>query len=285
MPILGEKALHGMRAYAGSLPWRYRRLTWSGRALPDFIVVGAQKSGTTSMFAYLSQHPQLLAPSKEEVHFFDGGLDPRIDSFKKGKPWYCAHFPLQKQMSPGQKTFETSPLYIFNPLAPRRIADLLPRVKMIALLRNPTERAISHYFHERRKGKEPLPISQAFQEENRRLEPVIKSGDYKNLVFIHQSYKARGLYKEQLERYFRYFSREQILVISSEEFFAKPDLCLRRVFAFVGVDPEYRVSNLMPRNVANNKSEVEPGVSEYLDSFFKPHNQELYEMLGEDYGW
>jgi len=285
MPILKELTPQWMRTYTGSITWMYRQVTWSARGLPNFIIIGAQKSGTTSLFAYLCQHPQLLPPFKKEVHFFDGGLSPHEDSFKKGKPWYYAHFPLRNRIAADQKTFEASPLYIFNPLAPQRIADLIPEVKIITLLRNPTERAISHYFHERRKGKEPLTIYEAFQEEERRLEPVIKDGDHKNRVFIHQSYKTRGLYKEQLERYFRYFSKEQILVIPSEEFFAKPDMCLKRVFEFVGVDPEYRVSNLMPRNVANNKSEVTPSVSEYLDSFFEPHNQALYEMVGVDYGW
>jgi hypothetical protein len=275
------------KRYARDAIFKYRQFTWSGRGLPDCIVIGAQKSGTTSMFGYLGQHPQLLPSFRKEVHFFDGGLDPGVDNFAKGLPWYCAHFPLRRSIGAGQKMFEASPLYIFNPLAPRRIAALVPGVKIVALLRNPTERAISHYFHNKRsgQGREPLTIHEALQAEERRLEPVIGRQDYKNDAFIHHSYKRRGLYREQLERYFQCFPRDQILVMSSETFFAEPEACLERVFAFVGVDPRYKVENLMPRNVANNRSDVTPDVYEYLDRFFRLHNQELYEMMGEDYGW
>ncbi len=221
----------------------------------------------------------------KEVHFFDGGLNPRVDNFKKGKPWYCSYFPLRNKMSDIQQTFEASPLYIFNPLAPQRIAHLIPEVKIIALLRNPTERAISHYFHVKRSGRERLPIEEALKKEESRLIPVIESEDYKSETFIHNSYKKRGIYKEQLERYFNFFPREQILVMSSEEFFAKPEQCLKRTFEFIGVDPEYKVADLTAKNVANNRSAVASNVYDYLDSFFMPHNRELYEMLGENFGW
>jgi len=273
-----------VKVYAQGVILKYRQVTSSNQDLPDVIIIGAQKSGTSSLYAYLSQHPQILPAFKKEVHFFDGGLDPRVDNFKKGRSWYCSHFPSKKN-NDSQKTFEASPLYIFNPLTPQRIAELTQEVRIIVLLRNPTERAISHYFHEKRTGRETLDIYEALQKEDRRLDPVIEKKDYKNNVFIHHSYKRRGLYKEQLERYLEYFSREQILVMASEEFFAKPDICLRRVFEFVGVDPEYKVGNVTPRNVANNRSELAPDVYEYLNSFFRPHNQELYDIVKEDYGW
>jgi hypothetical protein len=267
------------------LKWQYRQATWHRRALPDFIIIGAQKSGTSSLHSYLTQHPQLLPAYKKEIHFFDGGLTPSVDNFEKGQAWYRAHFPLNKNISDHQKTFEASPLYIVNPIAPKRIFDLVPKVKIIAVLRNPTERAISHYFHQQRNNREPLSIYEALQEEEKRLEPVIKEKDYKNDIFRRNSYKSRGLYKYQLERYLNYFSWQQILVINSEDFFAKPDKTLKRVFDFVGVDTEFNVQDLNPRNVASNKSDVPPEVYEYLNSYFLPHNQALYELVGESYGW
>ncbi len=125
----------------------YRQATWHLRSLPNFIVIGANKSGTTSLYFYLSQHPQLLPSSTKEVHFFDGGgTKSNINTFPKGPSWYRSHFPLKKDMLPHQKTFEASPSYICHPLVPRRIFELLPDVKIIALLRNPTERAIAHFF-------------------------------------------------------------------------------------------------------------------------------------------
>ena len=265
--------------------WKYRQATWSNRCLPDFIIIGAQKCGTTSMYANLRRHPQILPSFKKEVHFFDGGSDPSVDDFEKGEPWYCSHFPLRKRMKENQKTFEASPLYLFNPLAPQRIAHLIPKVKLICLLRNPTERAISHYLHEKRKQRELFAIDEALRKEQSRLKPIIGRNDYKSKAFIHQSYKSRGLYKEQLERFFKYFPREQMLVICAEEFFAEPDMCLRRVFEFVGVDPGYEIADLSAKNVASNRESVPPGVYDYLDGFFGPHNQELFRMIGENYPW
>lgn len=267
------------------LTLQYRQATWQSRVLPDFIIIGAQKSGTTSMHSYLSQHPQLLASFKKEVHFFDAGLNPRVDNFKKGEVWYRAHFPMKKNIGARQKTFEASPLYIFNPLAPKRIFNLLPEVKIIAILRNPTERAISHYFHEKQNGRESLSIYEALQREEKRLESVIKEEDYKNDAFIHHSYKSRGLYRGQLKKYLDYFPPQQILVINSGEFFAEPDNVLRRVFKFVEVDIGFKVKNLTPSNVSNNRRDVAPEVYDYLDSYFLPHNQALYGLIGEDYSW
>jgi hypothetical protein len=267
------------------LSFRYRQLTWEKRVLPDFIIIGAQKAGTSSLFFYLSQHPQLVPSWTKEVHFFDGGLNPRRDNFAKGEAWYRAHFPLRKNISAEQRTFEASPIYIFNPLAPERISDLVPDVKMIALLRNPTDRAISQYFQEKRKNREPLGIDEALKQEEKRLEPVIKDRDYKNDIFIRHSYKTRGLYKEQLERCLNYFPRQQILIINSEEFFTDPNNTLRHVFEFVGVDPGFTVKNLTPRNVSRNKNPVASEVYDYLNSYFLPHNQALYELVGRNYGW
>jgi hypothetical protein len=262
-----------------------RLATWQARELPHFIIIGAQKGGTTSLYFYLSQHPQLVPSFKKEVHFFDGGTDPDVDSFSKGMPWYRAHFPLRFALGRLRRTFEASPLYLYSPLAPRRIHEHMPRVKLIALLRNPTDRAIAHYFHERRKHREPLPLLEALQQEEERLGPALEQGDYKSAAYRHCSYKRRGLYKLQLERYFKFFSREQMLILSSESFFAHPRASLKRLFEFVDVNSEARIPDLTPRNVGANRGQINPGVLEYLDNYFKPHNRALYEFIGEDYGW
>jgi len=280
-----EDMKNPIRKLRKALTHAYQRATWRSRALPDFIIVGAMKSGTSSLFSYLSQHPQILPSKTKEVHFFDGGIDPDVDAFAKGQPWYRAHFPLKEHIPTGSKTFEASPLYIFNPIAPKRIFDLIPNVKIIAVLRNPTERAISHYFHEKRKGREKLSIYEAMQQEASRLEPVVQAEDFKSDIFVHNSYKSRGLYKEQIERYLEYFPRHQMLILSSEELFGDPDSTLARVFDFVGVDTAFKVEDLEPRNVASNRVKVDQDVFEYLDNYFLPHNQALYQLLGKTYGW
>ena len=225
----------------------------------------------------------------KEVHFFDGGINPSVDTFKREPAWYRTHFPLKKDILPHQKTFEASANYIVFPLASRRIFQLIPDVKLIALLRNPTERAISHFFHVKRKRRkrlyrESLSLYEALLAEEKRLLSINKESNY-NSDYLQYAYKSRGLYKEQLERYFKYFPREQMLIINSEEFFAQPENTLRQVFEFVGVDPEFKIQDLQPFNVGYNRSKVAPDIYEYLNSYFQPHNQALYELIGMRYDW
>lgn len=168
--------------------WLYRRASSRYRKLPDFLIIGAQKSGTSSLFHYLGQHPALRPAFRKEVHYFDGGL-------KNGESWYRSHFCLD---SPGGhqavKAFEASPLYLFHPLAARRIHDRIPGMKLVVVLRNPVERAISQYFHSRRHGRESLPLMEALQQEDERLAAAIRNENYEDESFIHHSYKRRGLY-------------------------------------------------------------------------------------------
>lgn len=236
------------------------------------------KCGTTSLFSSLSQHPRILKGYGGEIHFFN-------KHYAQGPEWYRAHFPLRKRMSTDRITGEATPQYLLNPLVPNRIREMIPRVKLIAILRNPTERAISHYFHEVRKKRETLPILKALQAEEQRLEKILRENDFTNPVYFHASYKKRGMYSEQLQRFIRYFPREQILVLSSEEFFSNPGDVLRQVFRFLEVNENFSVKDLTPRNVGWNRKEVDPEVYEYLNDYFSLPNQELYQLLGRDFHW
>ncbi|MCC0178641.1 sulfotransferase domain-containing protein [Waterburya agarophytonicola K14] len=267
------------------LAWPYNRVTSAERALPDFIILGAMKAGTTSLSYYLYEHPETFLSIPKEVHFFDGGKNPQVDTFAKGEYWYRAHFAKQKKLAPGTKVFEATPAYLFNPLAPKRIFETLPNAKLIILLRNPTKRAISHYLHGARRNWDPLPCYEALQAEEARLKPVIEAQNYKSRAFIEYSYKSRGLYREQIERYLEYFPREQMLIFNSNDLFTQTEAALKRVFDFIGVDPTFKVKNLTVPNSAPNKKKFEPHVYEYLNDYFKTHNEALYEFMGEDYGW
>ena len=267
------------------LAWSWRRLTWKQRVLPDFIVIGAQKAGTGSLYYYLSEHPDIHPPLLKEIHYFDGGLDPDRDSFALGEAWYRAHFPHPSRLGAGDRVFEASPLYLFNPLAPERMASRLPEVKLIVLLRDPAARAISQYFMSVRRGFERLPLMEALLAEDERLAPVLAAQDYKSPVFIHNSYKRRGCYAEQLERFLGHFHREQLLILDSGAFFTQPRKTVEEVFDFVGVDSSFRPENLKPRNVARNRSPIDEEVVEYLQEYFREPNQALYELLGRDFGW
>ncbi|MBI4787781.1 MAG: sulfotransferase domain-containing protein [Chloroflexi bacterium] len=239
-----------IRTFTRAAAWKYRQATNRWRAFPHFIVIGAQKSGTSSLFYYLSQHPQVVRSFAKEVHYFDGGLNARIDSFQRGPEWYRAHFPLRVMLKPQQITGEATPLYIFNPWVPERISKLLPDVKLIAVLRNPTDRAISHYFHEQRRGREPLSIAEALRAEDERLKPAVQRGDFKDDVLLHCSYTSRGRYHEQLSRYFKYFARDQLLILSSEELFREPENTLAAVYRFLGIEQPTSRIDFKPLNVA-----------------------------------
>ena len=268
-----------------TLPIYYRLATSKFRASPDFIIIGAQKSGTSSLFHFLSQHPQILPSHNKEVHFFDGGLEPGINNYLKGLAWYRAHFPIQWTRRKKYISGEASPLYIFNPLVPRRLYKTLPNIKLIAILRNPSDRAVSHYFHEKRKGRETLSLMEALESEEERIDQFVKKRDYKNFNFIHFSYKKRGIYKEQLERYFSLFDRENILILNSEEFFENPRKVLSEIFNFLGVNIDAEIRDLSSKNVTINREKVEDCVYEYLNKYFSMHNEELFEFLNRRFDW
>ena len=259
------------------------------RVLPDFLIIGAQKSGTSSLYRYLDQHPQVRGSVPKEVHYFDGGLEAGIDSYALGESWYRAHFPLCSEMA-GKRAFEASPLYLLHPLAAERIAALLPHVKLVAILRDPTERALSHYFHNLRNNalrqfREDLPPLEAMAAEEARLAPVLDAHDYKSEAFRAYSYKARGRYLEQLQRYRDRFPRENLLVLRAEDLFEDPAGLMRRLADFLGLDHVRGPVDFEARNVGGNRAPVEPGVREMLDAYFAPHNRALAEVLGQDFGW
>jgi hypothetical protein len=271
-----------LRRVAGEASTAWRRTLRRPGSLPDFVVLGAQKAGTTSLFGYLGQHPQVLRSRVKEVHFFD-------DGYRRGEVWYRSHFPSAGQGPPGAVVGEASPYYLCHPHAPRRMRERLPRVKLVALLRNPSERAVSHYFHELRKQRETLPILEAMRAEEARIgaewERLLRDERHVSPVHRAFSYKQRGVYVDQLERWWAQFPRDRLLVLESAELFSAPGETLRRVFAFLGIDPDFRCADLAPRNVGVYREEVPAAVRQELDAFFRPHNRRLFERLGRDLGW
>jgi hypothetical protein len=247
------------------------------------LIIGAQKAGTSSLHAWLSEHPQILPPFEKEVHFFDDGNQPAQNNFEKGLPWYKAHFPLA--LADQNITFETSPLYLFHPLAAQRIKATLPKARLLIVLRNPVDRAISHYFHSVKNTVEPLPLEEALEKEESRLMQESRSGEYSGLSLVRHSYKARGRYAEQIKRYLDHFSREQLLIVESEQLFADPVACLSDIFEFAGVDSDFSPTKLAARNVSTNRDEVSDATYTSLSTYFEPHNQELYQLIGKKFNW
>ena len=260
----------------------YNTMTGFVRPLPHFIIIGAQKAGTTSLFHYLSQHPQVLENKSKEIHFFDKFYD-------KGPNWYRCHFPLLGRVRPKCRLGEATPYYFCHPHAPRRIHELIPDVKLIVVLRNPTDRAISHYFHELKKGRENLPLFEALNSEEKRCDnewqKMIRNPDYISRSHQSFSYKQRGRYIEQFQEYHNYFPKEQLHIVSSEDLFTRPHTVLESVFTFLGVDPLVKIGDVAVKNANPIKKDVPKEVYDYLGNYFEPFNKKLYHFLDLDMGW
>ena len=189
--------------------------------LPNTLIVGAQKAGTTTLHRLLESHPRIFTPRKpQEIHFFD--LD---ENFRRGLSWYRAKFAA---WSGEPIVFQTSPLYLYEPAAPERIARFCPEVRIIVLLREPVARAYSHFRHEVRFGWESLPFAEALRRERYRIlrGPVARR---------HYSYADRGRYRRQIGRYLEHFSHDRLLFLRWEDLVRSPPALAVDIVAWLGL--------------------------------------------------
>lgn len=260
----------------------YRDITATTRVLPDFIIIGGQRCGTTSVYMNLINHPCVAPAFRKEVHFFD-------NNFSKGVTWYRAHFPssVYKYVKVRKVTFvtgEATPYYIFHPCAPQRIFNTVPRAKLIVILRNPVDRAYSHYHHEVRIGVENLSFEDAIKKEEERLrgeaEKMLENENYYSFNHQHYSYLARGIYVDQLKTWMSIFPRKQILILRN--FFDDPPAGLKKVYEFLGL-PDFE--SKYKKYSCAQYPKMSTDMRKHLTDYFEPHNQRLYEYLGTDLGW
>jgi hypothetical protein len=247
------------------------------RSLPGAVILGAQKSGTSSLHNYLVQQPGVIEPLRKEVHYFDV-------NFGRGESWYRAHFG--RIGEPGLN-IDSSPYYLFHPAVPRRMRALLPDAKLIVLLRNPVRRAYSHYWHERDKGREKLEFEAAIAAEAGRLgdaQQRLADGTLER-SFAHQhfSYLARGRYAEQLEAWFDVYPRGQFLIQRFEDLAKEPLAILNQTLGFLGLPPAAAV-DLEARNTRRYPPMAD-AVAAQLRDYFEPHNRRLEGLLGRAMGW
>ena len=223
---------------------------------PSFLICGAQRGGTTSMYQALRQHPNLLRPFLHKgVHYFDVAPQRSLN-------WYRAHFPFTAQGALRSRrtghpamTFESSPYYLFHPLAAGRIAAALPGIKVLILLRDPVERAYSAHAHELARGFETEPFARALELEDKRVageeEKLIADPTYLSHAHQHQAYLHRGVYIDQIERMAAAVGRDHVHLVDSEDFFTDPEPVWNDVIDFLGLPPqhgrEFRRHNARPR--------------------------------------
>jgi len=198
--------------------------------LPCFLGLGTQKGGTTTLQALLQNHPQVFLPAGKELHYF-------TLCYGRGEGWYRDQFQCARLE---QRCGEITPYYLFHPLAPERIKALLPEVKLLVLLRDPVERALSGYFHSVRLGLESLALEQALAAEPLRLaeaERQLQSPDGCHHSHQVHSYLSRSRYEQQLARYEHCFGAHQLLVLRSEDLFEQPEQVWGRVLQFLDLAP------------------------------------------------
>ncbi|GAA4224932.1 sulfotransferase [Actinomadura meridiana] len=268
------------------------RLTSGARMLPDFLMVGTQRGGTTSLFRALAAHPAVVPPNFHKgVHYFDV-------NYPRGLGWYRGHFPVRalagRNAGTGQdgntarpQAFESAGYYMHHPLAPERIARDLPGVKLIVLLRDPVIRAYSAHKHELARGFETEEFERALDLEPERIageiEKIRADPAYVSHSHRHHSYLDRGQYADQIEHLFELFGRDRVLVRYAEDFFSEPEPCYDSILEFLGL-PQWRPPSFERHN-ARPGSPLPDHLLRRLSEHYAPWDDKLAALLGAEPAW
>jgi Sulfotransferase domain len=277
----------------------FRGLTSSARLLPDFLIIGGQRCGTSSLYYYLTEHPGIAAASTKEIHFFD-------DFYTRGLNWYRAQFPtvaykryIERARGQHFLTGEASPYYLFHPHVPQRVAAALPNAKLIVLLRNPIDRAYSQHWLEVAGKFETLSFEEAVRQEPERTageyEKLLKDENYHSYSHRRYTYLTRGIYVDQLQHWMNFYPRNQFLIIKTEDLYTKPAEVVRQTLEFLGVPGDkietnreykkYKVPSKTGYKTKDSAPKMDPQLRSELVEYFRPHNARLSEFLGRDFEW
>ena len=267
----------------------YSNLTGFTHVLPDFYLIGAQKCGTSALYDYLVQHPCIHPCITKEPRFFD-------KYFHRGINWYKTCFPSIFQKKFESKIFhrkfltgEATERYLEHPHVSKRIKKITPNSKFIVLLRNPIDRAYSHYNMRYKSKKEKLSFEDAIECEKDRthneFKKMLNDENYYSKDYFHHSYLDRGIYIEKLKRWMEVFPKEQFLIIQSEEFFKDPNNVYNQVLKFLDL-PNWKLKEYKKIGAGSYKhSEIEPEIRKKLIEYFKPHNEQLFDFLKTKFDW
>ena len=245
--------------------------SWNSEKIcaPQFAVIGTQKGGTTSLYYYMTQHPQVLTPIKKEIHFWSS-------YFELGLDWYLSHFP----PTSSEQNFlsgEASTNYFDFDCVPDRMYRFLPQTKLIILLRNPVDRAISHYYHSVREGWEHRSFEDAIERQmqkfDRDCDPWNQQGNY----------LTRGMYVTFIKKWMEVFPANQLLILNSQDFYENPGNTLTQVFEFLDI-PDRKVQDSKKYN-AGSYASINPSVYQQLRDYYQPYNRELEDYLGMKFSW
>ncbi|HYO39135.1 MAG TPA: sulfotransferase [Nocardioidaceae bacterium] len=290
---LKDRAPRWVKDVANTSTRAYGLVSAPLRPGPDFLVVGVKRGGTTSMFNYLLQHPGVtgLFPQsrgkKSTDYFFKGT--------HLGESWYRSHFHSSLHRSRVARRLgyapvggEASPYYLWDPRIAARVRSLAPRVKAVALLRDPVERAWSHYQERTENGVEPLSFAEALAAEPERtageLERMHADPGYYSEAHDWYAYRARGVYLPQLRNWLSVFPADQLLVLRSEDMYADVQGVFDRTCAFLDL-PRFELPTRRSFNASQVRSSVPDSCRAELANWFAPHNRELEAFLGRSLNW
>jgi len=265
----------------------YRQTTSQLRMLPSFIIFGCHRCGTTSMYQYLIKHPSILPALTKEIGFFNG-------NFHRGINWYKAYFPLihknisKNEFSKFTMTGEADPSYVHHPKSPKRIKDSVPNIKLILMLRNPIDRALSQYWKSVKLKRENLSFSEAIDEEPKRLEgereKMLQDENYYSKNYHYFSYLTAGIYVKTLKHWLKYFPKKQILIIKSEDFYQNPKKIYEQTLNYLQL-PSFSLDNFRRWDHYDDLPKMDNDIKKKLHKFFKPYNEELYSLVEKNFDW
>lgn len=239
--------------------------------LPDFLGIGTQKGGTTTLHRLLQMHPEIYLPKCKEIHYFDKYYTSNT------KKWYSSYF---KEAKEEQKAGEITPIYMYLPEVPERIYKLLPNIKILILLRDPVERTLSHIFHAKKRGFENLTPQQAIEKEELRL----KTRKMYNLQ--KHSYVSRSMYVEQLDRYEKLFKKDQILVLKSEQLFEETEETWKIITSFLNIKNIELTGEIPHENRGGeNAKSIDNTLRRTLQKTFAETNKLIKRRYGIEWEW
>jgi len=269
---------------------------------PCAICIGAQKAGTTALYHYLGLHPGVAPTKVKEIDFFNSDI-----RYSQGIRFYHSSFPIKTPANIGKLTFDITPGYMGGAeRAARRIHDYNPKIRLIALLRNPSTRAHSAWQMYRRycaknrdwfwkwvqaRGNYSQPkdlfvrrssrFGTSFQEDICEEIEVIRSDQ-----IIEMPILLLGIYERFLKHYFHYFERDQILIISSEDFRQDTERQMQQIEEFIGLKPHsWSQDTLKPRFVGDYNEQISHEESMLLKSFYRDHNLALFDLVQHEFQW
>lgn len=257
-----------------------RGVTAGRRALPDFLVIGAQKAGTSSLYHYLSRSSDVRGAATKEVHYFD-------HRFREGPRWYRAQFPVE-ETDRTWMTGEATPYYLLHPGVPERVVGLVPDVRLVALLRDPVSRAYSHFQHSRALGFEPLAdFAEAVAAESDRTDEAwarLEAGSVREPAVEQFTYLRRSRYAPQLRRWLKVFPHESLLVHTAEELYRSPGETVDSVRRHVGLPPAAQPITWDARN-ARGYDPLDSDLRRRLREGFADDIREVEAILQRSTGW